>query len=556
MPSPRRFSGCESSRPFGRFGRVLLRVGRLAAVLGAALRADDAWAYSVEVDATVIGQGYTLNTADAGAAAPVDRRRLTTYLGLQLGDFGRKDRDGLPTIRDQFGVTLQLRVDMDFGDYFCNIGRAGYGLPLGCLDPPQGVRTDPELLNHRPELLLAYAEGRRLGGFLDVRLGRQIIWDLLDLRGLDGGWLRVHTPLYVAFEVFGGISPNGALSIDSPLYVMDGTSRNLRFAPDDSRQQYSALQPTLGASIVTSDLPEVQSRLSYRRTFSATASAMAPGCEGRACAPPSGIIEERLSYTIHGRLWNGRLHAWGGLRYDVLNGRFDEGQIGLRGTVGAGQHLSLAYSYSAPTWDGDSIFNVFAAEAYQQVRAVYNGRADVKAPAGGELAWQASAFARLFQSSAAGDMRGVLSTAAGGDFELRYRRPQGFVRLDGYCDGGYGGLRAGGDLSGRLLLFRDRIGLEGRFMYLYWADDERLQSRSHGLALQGGIRWTILSGALLHLLAEDSIDRFYKSQLRLMALLDISFLLGPDKGRRSPPGLLNAGFGAFPAGRLLPGVLP
>lgn len=518
-------------------------------------------AYSVEVDATVIGQGYTLSSADLGSAegTQVDRRRLTTYLGLYVGGLGRKDRDGLPAARDQFSVTVQLRVDSDFGDYLCSIGRAGRSAPLTCRDPgPGSARTDPELGNYRPELLFAYAEGHGLGGWVDVRLGRQVLWDLFDLRGLDGGWLSLRTPFYFALEAWGGVSQNGALPIDPPLYVLDGTSRDPYRMPDDPRQQFAALQPTVGASLRTNGLRDVQGRLSYRRTFSVTQDLFAAGCTtGSACAPTSGTIEERLSYTLHGRLLGGRLHGFSGLRYDLVSGRIDDGQAGVRGSPRRGHNLGAEYRYSAPTWDGDSIFNVFSAEPYHHVQVSYDGRAAAGSRAGsGDLSWHARAFTRLYRTSdGPSPGAGLASAALGGDAGLGYRRPAGLVRMSGYCDGGYGGLRAGADLSGRLLLLRDTVGLEGRVMYLYFADDERDSSRSHGVSLQAGVRWAILRGALLHVLAENNVDRFYNSQLRLLALLDLSFLLGPRSEGRPPAGLLGAGFGDFPAPGLLPGVV-
>lgn len=544
-------------------GRASLALGLANLGLGLGFERPAA-AYSVDVDATVIGQGYSFETADPGGATRVDRRRLTTYLGLYLGDLGRKDRDGLPAYRDQFSVTLNLRIDSDFGDYLCNLSRSSTGLPLTCAAAGQGVRTDPELSNYRPELLLAYAEGRSLGGFVDVRLGRQVLWDLFDMRGLDGGWLAVRTPLYLALEAWGGLSQNGALPIDPPLYVLDGTSRNVRFFPDDPRQQWLALQPTVGTSVRTHGLRDVQGRISYRRTFSNTADLLPPGCvyaEGRPCAAQTGTIEERLSATLYGRLFDGRLYGWSGLRYDILTGRFDAGEVELRGSLRRGHSLGAAYRYSAPTWDGDSIFNVFASEPYHHMQASYDGKSGIgRRAANGELSWHTRGFARLYRAShvgasASGQPGDALRAAMGGDAELRYRRPSGFVRLDTYCDGGYGGMRAGVDLSGRLFLLRDRIGLEGRVMYLYWEDDLRETSRSHGVSLQAGVRWALMRGALLHILIEDNVDRFYASQLRVLGQLDLSFLLGPHGGGRAPAGLLSAGFGEFPPPGLQPGIL-
>jgi len=171
-------------------------------------------AANVEVDSQIVGQMYELRTADAGSsdARLVDRRRLTTYLGLHISGLGPKDDDGLPGWRNQFAVHFQMRFDADFGDYLCAIGRSSYGSALGCLGRDKGGKSlSPELSNYKPEILEGYIEGHSLGGWVDMRLGRQIQWDLFDLRGFDGLWGQARTPIYVAAEAFGGLAQNGTL---------------------------------------------------------------------------------------------------------------------------------------------------------------------------------------------------------------------------------------------------------------------------------------------------------------------------------------------------------
>jgi hypothetical protein len=531
-------------------------------------------AATVETDVSVTGQAYELRTADPGnpVAGLVDRRRLTTYLGLYISGLGEKDSDGLPALRNQVSVNLQLRFDADLGDYLCSIGRTTLGAALGCLDQGQGgVSTSPELGNYKPELLVAYVEGQRMGGYIDFRLGRQLQWELFDLRALDGLWLQARTPLYFAAEVFGGLSVSGALPIDSPLYVLDGTSRNPSLTPGPQpAQQSDALQPTVGFAVRSSELRDLQMRLSYRRTFSLTQDAAAAGCEllpsgggPKPCAPELGTIEERLAYTVSGRLLSGRLQAWGGLRYDFVSGGFDDGHVGLRGVLGPLHALQAEYRYSAPTWDGDSIFNVFSAMPYHELKLGYDGK--LRKASGellrlGDLALYARAFARLFATATAhgapqGAGDSTLSPAFGGSIGARLSRRIGTLRLDAYGDGGYGGVRAGAELSGRLLLLRNTFGLEGRAMYLYWEDDQRESNRSHSGALQAGVRYAIVRGILLHVLAEDNINRFYSTQLRFLATLDLSYYLGAFGVGNPPAGLAATGLGGFPPPGALPGVL-
>lgn len=539
------------------------------------LLATAARAASVETDLSVTAQAYELRTADPGnaQASLVDRRRVTTYLGLVISGLGQKDSDGLPALRNQFSVNLQLRFEADLGDFLCSIGRTSIGAALGCLGQGRGgVSTSPELANYKPELLMAYVEGHSLGGWVDLRLGRQLQWELFDLRALDGLWVQARTPLYLAAEAFGGLSVSGALPIDSPVYVLDGTSRKVGLGRKDDASQTPPLQPTVGFAVRSDGLRDLQLRLSYRRTFSLAGEAPVAGCDPAAtggtrlpCAPAVGTIEERLAFTVSGRLLGGRLLGYGGLRYDFENGRFDDGHAGLRGVLAPRHSLVAEYRYSVPTWDGDSIFNVFSAEPYHEVRLSYDGRP--RGPADtllrvGDLAVHGRAFARLFRTgtpagaaSQPGAESEALAPSFGGSLGARLTRRLGTLRLEAYADGGYGGLRAGADLSGRLLLVRNTLGLEGRAMYLYWADDQRESNRTHSVSLQAGVRYALVRGVLIHLLAEDNVDRFYTTQLRVMAMLDLSYYLGPGGGPNPPPGLLAMGLGGFPAPGALPGLL-
>ncbi len=519
-------------------------------------------AANVEVDSQIVGQMYELRTADAGNsdARLVDRRRLTTYLGLHISGLGPKDDDGLPSWRNQFAVHFQMRFDADFGDYLCAIGRSSYGAQLGCLDRDKGGKSlRPELSNYKPEILEGYIEGQSLGGWVDLRLGRQIQWDLFDLRGFDGLWLQARTPIYLAAEVFGGLSQNGTLPIDSPIYALDGTSSSVAPGISDEQQQNAALQPTVGFAIRSYGLRDIQTRLAYRRTFSATQNLAPAGCQTDpnqppgSCAPGFGTIEERLAYSLHGRLLQGRLQGFGGFRYDFVSGKLDDGHAGVRSAPSPGHFLVAEYRYAAPTWDGDSIFNVFSSQPYHDARLAYDGRLrggldDSGNRRLGAFTVHAHGFARMFQSTESKAIRGKgpLTAAFGGSAGVRWQRENGLLRLDAYGDGGYGGLRAGSDLSGRLLVWRNRLGFEGRLLYLYFADDQKVDLRSHMFGFQVGARWAIINGLLLHILAENNIDRYYNSQLRVLAMLDLSYLLGPNGGGVPPAGLLQMGLGSYP----------
>jgi hypothetical protein len=284
----------------------------------------------------------------------------------------------------------------------------------------------------------------------------------------------------------------------------------------------------------------VSARLSYDRTLSFTGSPRQPG------EPTSGVVDEKVALTARGRLWGGRLVPWFGLRYNVLAGLLDEVHAGLR--LMLGRHaLQAEYVYSAPTFDGDSIWNVFGALAFNDARLSYDLTL-------GRLRAYARAFVRLFDNDNLPDADPVtrnlvappaslaLGLAAGGTAGARLDWRRGYLRVDGYYENGYGGIKAGADLAGRVLFLGEWVtGLvgEGRVSFVHFQDDARTIDHADSFGLQAGLRYTFLRGLTVHLAVEENVNRFYASQFRALALLDLSFWIGP-RGQGFPrmrPGL-------------------
>src|SRR5262249_6773173 len=117
----------------------------------------------------------------------------------------------------------------------------------------------------------------------------------------------------------------------------------------------------------------------------------------------------------------------------------------------------------------------------------------------------------------------------GANVGLRYDLNRGYVRADGYLEEGWGGSRLGSDLSTRWGVYRDVVSLEGRALYAHFEDDARGNAeadRGDSIGLQLGGRAALARGILLHVLVEDNISRYYASQFRLYAVLDVTALLG------------------------------
>jgi hypothetical protein len=103
---------------------------------------------------------------------------------------------------------------------------------------------------------------------------------------------------------------------------------------------------------------------------------------------------------------------------------------------------------------------------------------------------------------------------------------RGYVRGDAYAEVGYGGKRIGADVATRLRVWREYLWGEGRITYAYFQDDLRPDFGGSSVGFQLGGRLLLDRGMQLHLLVEDNVSRFYASQFRVYAVLDISMLLG------------------------------
>jgi hypothetical protein len=493
---------------------------RLRLLLLSLLVAAPARAYDVEVDSETIGQGYQIA---AGDGSLIDRRRLTQYLGLHVWNLGPKDAYGFPTGKNQFYFTSSMRLDTDFGDY---------------PQPGLGTRdTAAELLNNRFDLLWAYLGARDLGGFLDLKLGRQVDLDQFDFVAYDGLSAEARTPYYVAVSAWGGLATNGALPIDSPIYRPDGTSPSVLSVHDGD------LKPTVGVALRSFGFRDLDARLSYRHTFSPAQHTLEAE---RAVHATDGTSEEKLAWSGRLRLFDGLIQPWLGLRFDLLVGVMDHVEAGARVTLSPRMAFSLEYLYAYPTFDGDSIWNLFARQQFDDFRAGYDlslGRARVSA----------RGFVRLFHdieeasdripgqmpplAPSSSKCRGAACSDgidAGGTLGARLDLGRGYLRADGYVDLGYGGRRIGVDASTRMRVYRDLIAVEGRANYVNFQDDLRPLDSGDSFGLSLGARLQLGRGILLHVILEDNVNKFYSSQLRLYAVLDLAFFLGSAGYSQAP----------------------
>jgi len=518
-----------------------------------ATAATPAHAYEFWVRARTYGQAYQLRSYRlVGPDLFLGRRRYTQTLALRIWDVGDLSASRRAARLPDRGLRISwqsyLRVDHDFGTY-----------TNGRIRLSERVRRDaidviPELAESIAGLDLLYghltfdgiAEGRAI-----AQLGRILVDDGWGTSALDGATARIDVPnTPLAVSVAGGLRVRAASPLGLSAFELDGTSgagcreyvegptpgtgtwklvdrnraiTNTRLASDyEYCPQREVWQPTVGVAVATSRVRGFGAELGYRRTWSSTVGViddvdrldfpdrgLYPDEEGQ--APASGLNEERLHLRVHGELTRGPLaiRPYAHARYSILHAALDRAELGVR--LARGAHAlepTLAYFY--PTFDGDSIFNVFSIEPTADARLGYAYDGAVRATA--------NAWLRRY----AGDVAyaGGADAAIERAFGERWRG-----RLDALWDDGYGGRRAGG---GGEAAWRARRSLwvRGRALVLGVAPDDG-RPRYVTTSAVASATWRFAEAVGVHVITEADRDEIHDLQLRAIAVLDLAFAPEP-----------------------------
>jgi hypothetical protein len=494
----------------------MLAARTLGALLLVSLAAT-AHAYDFEIAARSVAQAYQLRWIRFSERDRIlHRRRFTQSLSLDVWNLLEPSFDPIrphppPLAPFDVFVTLQLRIDHDFGDY--TRGGVIYAIAPNHTIEEAAVSAVPELAGGdlALQVLAAHLGARDILGRIDLALGRQLLVDGLDWIALDGLRVVARLPPGLAVEGHAGFLVRDASPVASPTFEPDGggSAQCTAFSVEDgvwlpAGECRGRLQPapTFGAALATHGLRSLSGRLSYRRSVSRTAAGLFP-----AGAPSWGVLEEQLAATLRGNLLDGGIVPWAAARWNLLLGLVDEAHAGVR--LAAGAHaLAPEVIYSFPSFDGDSIFNVFSSEPFLELRLGYQlGRGPLRAHARG--------FWRRFWN---GDtIPGVAPHADAGGGVVGARLLLGrraAARLDLHHEDGHGGLRSGGDLSGRLRVGA-RLSLDGRVSLIRF-------SEATSFGAQGGAVLVLGPGMALQLAAEHNRNRF-ENQLRVLAVLDLAF---------------------------------
>jgi hypothetical protein len=241
------------------------------------------------------------------------------------------------------------------------------------------------------------------------------------------------------------------------------------------------------------------------------------------------VSSERIGYAFDGSLPSvGGLK--GGLAYDLYVAKFS--QLYLSTDVYATQKLTLSadFDHFRPTFDADSIWNLFATGPTNDLgaRFAYQASDSFGVSGGGHVRMFENATGPEEDARSKSPLADANQYAAspiylngGGNVAAKYRYTRGNVTVRGAADGGGTGGRAGGDVYADHT-FQKRYLVSARAGAWAWKDSLRpdRSATSFGYVLGAGYIFSPRSQALVEF--EHDMNRIVGNRFRLMLWLSLA----------------------------------
>ncbi len=516
----------------------------LAAALGlAAVTGFVRPAHAIEPELTSDSAAQAYDVRSPTGQTSLERTRFTSTLGVNLYDIlgeGPISRNG-----PEVDFRARVRYDADYGitSAETNDNLSGQNRLIPGLEPTGGM----------VDIMYAYLEGRRFfHGVLSWKVGRQYMVDSLGWWSFDGAEVKATTPYFFAVEGYGGLEQRGGLPLSTPRFEAGGVWRGDRSGYDPSlypQFQPADIAPAFGAAIESAGVSWIHSRLTYRRVYDTGSIGVLEFPNANLPPNPYGtydgtrISTDRLGYSIEAdfKKWGG---VKAGLAYDLYDVKFSQVYAAFDVFATKRVTLSLDYDYFAPTYDADSIWNIFASEPLNDVSVRGSYVKDKLSLSAGvnariyteELSDQNPAPASQAPTSAPGTSypnlpatnAGVYPTNGhpfdeGADLAGRYKWGEGSIGLRGAANFGDAGDRIGADLTAQRVL-ETRYLLLGRVGFWDWDDKLRTQGAvaDFGYVLGAGYRFA----SRCHTMFEFQHDINKLVGQRFRALLTLSVAIG------------------------------
>jgi hypothetical protein len=525
------------------------------------LTAPSALAMDVEITSDTDGQFYDVRSP--GGSVVDERRRLTTTLAVAV--YNLLDAPLIDPNAPQLSFRARLRYDADYGMQPDEVDPRYYAttyVPGGAYGNQIGISGAEAV-----DLMYAYVEGRKfLHGWLGFKLGRQYVTDSLGWWAFDGGEAAVTTPYFFKAEVYGGLEERGGLPLSTSRFESDGIWRGNRSNLDPlpacpggppgtcgltGLSLYPAFQtadiaPAIGVALESTGFTWIHGRLTYRRVYD-TGSSNVTEFPSSLYAPAvySGgrISSERIGYAVDANLTKlGGAKA--GIVYDLYRAEVTSLYASVDAYLGNKVTLSADYDYYVPSFDGDSIWNIFAGEPTNDVAL----RANVDVT--DQLSFAGSGNARIFTiPTSAFDPIGnggtncssppcyspyTNSPLSGGyfpsnghpfdeGFNLSGRWKTGEMRVAVRAAGNFGdeGDRVGGDLSAERVI-ETRYIVSGRAGVWQWDDKLRPDRSTTDFTYVLGVGYRFLPRCQGGVEWEQDVNGLVGDRFRLLATLKLA----------------------------------
>lgn len=448
----------------------------------------------------------------------IQRQRLVQYLQLGAFDLGSRGPD------ERIDFVTSLRLDEDFG-----------------LDARERELLD--LTQPQIDLLYGYLQWRgALGGLLDARLGRQVVLREIEFWSFDGLEATVHVPhVPLSLTALGGLLVTGSSPLGSANMGPDGVRVSDRrrieqgattWLMDETASSIAydyldAPTPVFGGRLDLEGVRSVSAGIGYRRALSQT----------------SGENPEQTPEAVRG--WHTDLEhltadaRWRPLQRLEIEAAGDHDLVRRRPAAVLARvrydvipyrlAASLQWSLHNPSFDSDSIWNVFATGARQEWRL----QADVSP--GGAVRYTAGLLATAFSTDLTSGFEDADATDwVPGAFASASTKPGRRIRLGVNASfRGVPGAEATGDYRylGREVFL---AGLAGYDLVAGWnALDLRLSVANVDDPTQPALRdlWStsaallsrnrITEEAELLLIGEGAVNRYSQPDLRAYAALQL-----------------------------------
>lgn len=426
----------------------------IAAALVAALvaAAPEAAAFRLRLDARSGVLAYPIIGRDG--AVVLDERLIQSRVMLRMDDLIPIDSPWAdPAEEPDIVLAASMR-------WFVNVGVSGPNTN------PADLRFIPGVDDTALAILYAYAEATNLGGGrIDARAGRLVHSGPIGWRSDDGAMVVLAPAEELAVRILGGFENVRGLRLSVSPFAPGGVERWAeegegadRYGEPREPEHRPTFQMALGG-----DAGAIGYDVAYRRTWRSTAGGLAEETAGLAADLTAGPIVVR-----------------GSARLDLGAGSLADADARATLRLAGGKHrVEALYAYFRPTFDLDSIFLVFASDAFHEATVRYG----FPLPAGlsGEI-W--GSMRRVEDPQDGGDAEPVAGSLSdlGGGLALRFRTDRWDASARWKLMRGGATSLAAFDLDGEVTLARIwSVFAVGSL----WQYEDRLRAERYGLGGAG-----------------------------------------------------------------------